>query len=178
MIPVTFTISHSDEAMCRDVSDPEIFFPSSAKELEARKWAPYCNSCPIKKLCGEAVYEGFTGVAGGEFHGKISRNPEPRKRKSHTSKPSEYSFSTALGSVIRQRRLALGFTMREFSKIAFISIAHLSDVERGRKDLSSHALPKISEALGCPPSQVIREASIELELAEIASGLVPANQSS
>lgn len=52
----------------------------------------------------------------------------------------------AIGHVLRQRRIALQMTLREVNP--HISYSYLSEIERGRKDVSSDLLDVISKSLG------------------------------
>lgn len=164
----TFELERSSEAHCTNVVEPEIFFPADMRAVKARKWDPYCTGCPIKDLCGKAVYDGFTGVAGGEFYGTLFKTPEPKQRKTHSApKPTAPMFHTALGSVIRQLRTEQGMTLRGLASKAFISASHLSDIELGKKEVSSGHIISAAKALGTPVSDIVRQAAFELELIEL-----------
>ncbi|AAZ54836.1 helix-turn-helix transcriptional regulator [Thermobifida fusca] len=84
-----------------------------------------------------------------------------------------------LGDVLRQLRQRQGRTLREVSADARVSLGYLSEVERGQKEASSELLASICGALGVPLSQVLREVSDQLALAELQeaalSGSVPAD---
>lgn len=83
-----------------------------------------------------------------------------------------------LGDVLRRQRQRQGRTLREVSSSARVSLGYLSEVERGQKEASSELLSSICEALDVRMSQVMREVSDELALAELAesaaSDTVPA----
>ena len=68
----------------------------------------------------------------------------------------------ALGSVLRRRREALGRTLTELALEAGVSPAHLSEVERGRKDVSTDLLLAVTHALGVPAARVYAELAREL----------------
>ncbi len=53
-----------------------------------------------------------------------------------------------LGAVLRAERRRQGRTLSQVAALAGISMQHLSDVERGRKDPSSELLSAITGALG------------------------------
>ena len=57
----------------------------------------------------------------------------------------------AIGHTIRQRRKELRMTLREVSP--YISYAHLSEVERGHKEISSELLDVVSKSLQMTPSE-------------------------
>ena len=72
-----------------------------------------------------------------------------------------------LGDVLRRLRQRQGRTLREVSADARVSLGYLSEVERGQKEASSELLSSICGALGVPLSQVLREVSDLLALAEL-----------
>jgi len=74
-----------------------------------------------------------------------------------------------LGDVLRERRREQGRTLREVSSAARVSLGYLSEVERGQKEASSELLGSICEALDVPMSEVMREVSDNLALAEAVS---------
>src|SRR6476659_480530 len=74
-----------------------------------------------------------------------------------------------LGDVLRERRRDQGRTLREVSGAARVSLGYLSEVERGQKEASSELLGSICEALEVPLSEVLREVSDNLALAEAVS---------
>jgi len=53
-----------------------------------------------------------------------------------------------IGQCLRQARLEQGKTLREVAGATGVSIGHLSEVERGRKEPSSEVLSAIFRALG------------------------------
>ncbi|MFG1923952.1 helix-turn-helix domain-containing protein [Cryptosporangium sp. NPDC048952] len=71
-----------------------------------------------------------------------------------------------LGDTLRSQRLAQRRTLREVSSAAKVSLGYLSEVERGQKEASSELLSSICEALGVPLSEVLRDVSDTLEVAE------------
>jgi transcriptional regulator with XRE-family HTH domain len=68
-------------------------------------------------------------------------------RSSH-SVPTADTVRTALGSILRGLREATGRTLSEVAAEAGISPAYLSEVERGRKDVSTEVLLGVVYALG------------------------------
>jgi transcriptional regulator with XRE-family HTH domain len=83
-----------------------------------------------------------------------------------------------LGDVLRRQRQRQGRTLREVSSSARVSLGYLSEVERGQKEASSELLSSICVALDVRMSELMREVSDELALAELAesaaSDTVPA----
>src|SRR3954467_4562422 len=73
-----------------------------------------------------------------------------------------------LGDVLRQRRQTQGRTLREVSADARVSLGYLSEGERGQKEASSELLASICDALGVRMSDLMREVSDSLALAELA----------
>jgi transcriptional regulator with XRE-family HTH domain len=63
----------------------------------------------------------------------------------------------ALGAVLRGRREATRRTLSEVAAEAGLSPAHLSEVERGRKEVSIEKLLAVSHALGVRPADVYAE---------------------
>ena len=71
-----------------------------------------------------------------------------------------------LGDTLRAQRLAQRRTLREVSSAAKVSLGYLSEVERGQKEASSELLSSICDALGVRLSQVLRDVSDTLVVAE------------
>lgn len=78
-----------------------------------------------------------------------------------------------LGDVLRQRRQGQGRTLREVSADARVSLGYLSEVERGQKEASSELLASICTALEVPLSEVMRDVSDSLALAEAVTAVHP-----
>lgn len=73
-----------------------------------------------------------------------------------------------LGDVLRRQRQRQGRTLREVSSSARVSLGYLSEVERGQKEASSELLSAICDALDVRMSELMREVSDDLSLAELA----------
>jgi transcriptional regulator with XRE-family HTH domain len=71
-----------------------------------------------------------------------------------------------IGDALRARRQGQHRTLREVSTEANVSLGYLSEIERGQKEASSELLSSICEALGAQLSEVLREVSDTLALAE------------
>jgi transcriptional regulator with XRE-family HTH domain len=71
-----------------------------------------------------------------------------------------------LGDSLRAQRLAQHRTLREVSGAARVSLGYLSEVERGQKEASSELLASICDALGVPLSDVLRDVTDTLYVAE------------
>lgn len=56
---------------------------------------------------------------------------------------------------IRALRQAKKLTIAQLAGMVGISTAHMSEVERGVKNLNNHLMTRIAAALGVPPEQLI-----------------------
>jgi transcriptional regulator with XRE-family HTH domain len=73
-----------------------------------------------------------------------------------------------IGDTLRAQRLAQHRTLREVSTAARVSLGYLSEVERGQKEASSELLSSICDALGVHLSEMLRDVSDTLAIAETA----------
>lgn len=64
----------------------------------------------------------------------------------------------ALGHCVRQIRWQKGLSMRDLSGSSGISIAHISEFERGIKEMSSELLEALCKGLECKQSELMLEA--------------------
>jgi transcriptional regulator with XRE-family HTH domain len=79
-----------------------------------------------------------------------------------------------IGDALRARRQGQHRTLREVSTAANVSLGYLSEIERGQKEASSELLAAICAALGAQLSELLRDASETLAMAEELRGvLVP-----
>lgn len=69
---------------------------------------------------------------------------------------------SAIGSVLRMLRADRALTLREVSARANVSLPYLSEVERGRKEVSSELLERICAVLDVTVDAVLDDASAEL----------------
>jgi XRE family transcriptional regulator, stress-response regulator len=83
--------------------------------------------------------------------------------------PANTLLREHLGDALRRHRLRQGRTLREVSASARVSLAYLSEIERGRKEASSELLNAVCEALDVPMSSLLLEVSDQLALAELAT---------
>ncbi|HZN75902.1 MAG TPA: helix-turn-helix transcriptional regulator [Micromonosporaceae bacterium] len=80
-----------------------------------------------------------------------------------------------IGDALRARRQAQHRTLREVSTAANVSLGYLSEIERGQKEASSELLASVCDALGAQLSEVLRDVSDTLSLAEqIEPAMTPA----
>ncbi len=82
-------------------------------------------------------------------------------------------FRRQLGDVLRERRLERGMTLRQVSQQARVSLGYISEIERGQKEASSELLASLCGALEAPLSDVLREVSAAVAIAEAASAPTP-----
>jgi transcriptional regulator with XRE-family HTH domain len=84
-----------------------------------------------------------------------------------------------IGDALRARRQSQHRTLREVSTSANVSLGYLSEIERGQKEASSELLSSICDALGAQLSEVLREVSDTMALAEqMEEVLVPVGERS
>lgn len=67
-----------------------------------------------------------------------------------------------VGRILRERRTDADRTLREVAADARVSVAYLSEVERGRKEASSEVLVAICGALGMSLADLLAEAHAQL----------------
>ena len=76
-------------------------------------------------------------------------------------------FRVAIGEVLKELRLDRGWTLRNLSLKADVSLGYLSEVERGQKELSSEVLASIANAIQVPLHQIIIEAGHRIQMSEV-----------
>ena len=82
-----------------------------------------------------------------------------------------------IGDALRARRQSQRRTLREVSTSANVSLGYLSEIERGQKEASSELLSSICDALGAQLSEVLRDVSDTMALAEqMEEALAPVNE--
>lgn len=82
-----------------------------------------------------------------------------------------------IGDALRARRQGQHRTLREVSSAANVSLGYLSEIERGQKEASSELLAAICDALGARLSELLRDVSDTVEVAEGLPGvLVPVQE--
>jgi hypothetical protein len=75
-------------------------------------------------------------------------------------------YRYALGEVIRETRHEQTRTLRWTAQRASMALGYLSEIERGKKEVSSELLSKIAQALRLPTSQLIIRAGYKMSLDE------------
>lgn len=76
-------------------------------------------------------------------------------------------YHEALGQVLRHHRHAQGKSLRQVSSKAFQSFAFLSEVELGKKQISSEYIEPLCNSLGITQSQLFREIADLMEKYEV-----------
>jgi transcriptional regulator with XRE-family HTH domain len=71
---------------------------------------------------------------------------------------SVQSIASELGKIIRKYRATAGFSQEELAEGSDLHWTYISQVERGRRNLSVDALRRIGIALRVPAWQLLREA--------------------
>ncbi|WP_081680551.1 helix-turn-helix domain-containing protein [Cellulomonas sp. URHD0024] len=81
-------------------------------------------------------------------------------------RPVEPLLRHLVGAILRARREGQSRTLRDVAESARVSVAYLSEVERGRKEPSSEVLVAICRALGLRLVDLVGAAHAELARAE------------
>lgn len=68
----------------------------------------------------------------------------------------------AVGDALRRERQEQGRTLQDVADAAGISMAYLSEIERGRKEASSEVLAAAARALGLTLADVLLRVHVEL----------------
>lgn len=66
-----------------------------------------------------------------------------------------YQTGVELPLRIREIRQARKMTLAQLAEAVGVSIPHLSEVERGKKNLNNHLMTRLANALDCSPSDLI-----------------------
>ena len=83
--------------------------------------------------------------------------PGPRARR----RP-EPLLRDVVGAVLRAERTAQGRTLADVAAVAGVSLPHLSEVERGRKEPSSEVLAAVCGALDLPLADLLRRSLLDV----------------
>lgn len=84
--------------------------------------------------------------------------------KSAKTKVREPLLREALGMSLRAFRADKGVTLRELANEARVSPGYISELERGRKEVSSELLASVCVALDTTVSELLLEAAANLSL--------------
>lgn len=85
-----------------------------------------------------------------------------------TRRAPELLLREALGAALRSFRADQGITLRELAESARVSPGYLSELERGRKEVSSELLASVCHALGTSVADVLIEAAGSMALQSAA----------
>lgn len=111
---------------------------------------------------------------GGVVNDVRTAGQELRERSAPPS-VAEPLLREALGSTLRSFREDSHRTLRDLALAASVSPGYLSELERGRKEVSSELLASICHALGVNVATVILEAAemmaFDVAAAELAAGM-------
>ena len=72
-----------------------------------------------------------------------------------SQQPRRQDVRMSLNIRIREIRKARNMTLAQLADQASVSIPHISEIERGLKNLNNHLLERIAGALGVAPSDLI-----------------------
>ncbi|MBO9556188.1 helix-turn-helix transcriptional regulator [Cellulomonas sp.] len=84
----------------------------------------------------------------------------------HPAQQVEPLMRRLVGGILRRRREEQGRTLRDVAESALVSVAYLSEVERGRKEASSEVLVAVCRALGMRLVDLVGAAHAELAQAD------------
>lgn len=87
--------------------------------------------------------------------------PFPSNRR-RTDPEEPAKLREVFGEVLRDERQAQERTLAEVAREAAVSIAYLSEIERGRKDVSSDVLASVCDALELPLPTLLDRAAHRL----------------
>ena len=90
----------------------------------------------------------------------------PSTRTVPSERPAEPLLRRLIGAILRSEREEQGRTLRDVAESARVSVAYLSEVERGRKEPSSEVLVAVCGALGLRLVDLIGTAHARLAAAE------------
>jgi transcriptional regulator with XRE-family HTH domain len=75
-------------------------------------------------------------------------------------------FKHHLGEVLRKLRFEQGLKLTALSSIAYISVAHISDIERGKKSASLDVIEALARGLDTPLSTILHSVAEQVESEE------------
>ncbi len=103
--------------------------------------------------------------------------PVARQHAPHTSgipahrRAPEMLLREAIGTALRTFRADNHLTLRQLADLARVSPGYLSELERGRKEVSSELLASVCRALGVSVADVLIEAAGTMALADATAEL-------
>jgi transcriptional regulator with XRE-family HTH domain len=97
---------------------------------------------------------------------ETTRTLAPGRRPERVDQPAEPLLRRLVGAILRSEREQQGRTLRDVAESARVSVAYLSEVERGRKEPSSEVLVAVCRALGLRLVDLVGAAHARLAAAE------------
>src|SRR5919202_210793 len=82
--------------------------------------------------------------------------------ENHGTGQTPEDIRTALGALLRRVRESQARSLTDVARAAEISPAHLSEVERGLKELSIERLVDVANSLGMKPGRIYEQLALEL----------------
>lgn len=73
------------------------------------------------------------------------------------------SIAPELGRIIRKYRIGAGLSQEELAERSDMHWTYVSQVERGRRNISVDALLRLARALGVPAWRLVQEAETQFE---------------
>lgn len=106
----------------------------------------------------------FVVLPGGADEDNRDRGADDGDRRRSDEIDPDVRLRHVIGDVLRDERRRQGRTLAEVAEEAAVSLPYLSEVERGRKEISSDLLHAVHDALGLDLHQVLERATRRLEL--------------
>ena len=91
----------------------------------------------------------------------FSRHPKTQESPIQTNYHNDLLFQ--VGKAIAARRLELGFSQERVSELADLHRTYISDIEKGRRNLTLNCLLRLSAALQISVYNICRNAEVKLE---------------
>ena len=75
-------------------------------------------------------------------------------------------FKHHLGKVLRELRLEQSLKLTSLSALSYISVAHISDIERGKKSASFDVIESLARGLDTPLSTILHSVAEQVRSEE------------
>lgn len=102
--------------------------------------------------------------------GVIRWVPDNRQQRTSAVQPVQAAptslMRNEMGATLREIRQASRRTLRDVATNARVSLGYLSEVERGKKEISSEILSSVCNAMNISLAKVLQAAAARIELAE------------
>lgn len=122
------------------------------------------RSCSLHVGSGTKSNPGTLGKVMVSYTALLDKPLVPRR-------PVEPLLREALGSALRGFRADRGITLRELAEASSVSPGYLSELERGRKEVSSELLAAVCYALGVRVADVLIEAAGSMDVEAVQADL-------